>query len=38
MAADAKRFTAEEWKLVQRLNTPAKVQRFFSLMPYNWET
>ena len=30
-------FTAAEWKLVQRLNTPAKVQRFFSLMPYNWE-
>ena len=31
-------FTAGEWKLVQRLNTPAKVQRFFSEMPYNWET
>jgi hypothetical protein len=30
-------FTAAEWKLVQRLNTPAKVQRFFSSMPYNWE-
>ncbi len=30
-------FTAAEWALVQRLNTPAKVQRFFSLMPYNWE-
>ena len=30
-------FTPAEWKLVQRLNTPAKVQRFFSLMPYNWE-
>jgi hypothetical protein len=32
------KFTAAEWKLVQRLNTPAKVQRFFSEMPYNWET
>ena len=30
-------FTSAEWKLVQRLNTPAKVQRFFSQMPYNWE-
>jgi hypothetical protein len=30
-------FTTAEWALVQRLNTPAKVQRFFSLMPYNWE-
>jgi hypothetical protein len=34
---DRKRFTAAEWKLVQRLNTPAKVQRFFSSLPYNWE-
>lgn len=32
------KFTAAEWKVVQRLNTPAKVQRFFSEMPYNWET
>lgn len=31
-------FTAAEWKLVQRLGTPAKVQRFFSELPYNWET
>ncbi len=30
-------FTKKEWKLVQRLNTPAKVQRFFSSLPYNWE-
>ncbi|HEX6716489.1 MAG TPA: hypothetical protein VF088_05230 [Pyrinomonadaceae bacterium] len=30
-------FTAAEWKLVQRLNTPVKVHRFFSSMPYNWE-
>lgn len=38
MPSDKELFTAKEWKLVQRLNTPAKVQRFFSLMPYNWET
>jgi hypothetical protein len=31
-------FTPAEWKLVQRLNTPAKVQHFFSQLPYNWET
>lgn len=30
-------FTKTEWNLIQSLNTPAKVQRFFSLMPYNWE-
>jgi hypothetical protein len=32
------KFTPAEWKVVQRLNTPAKVQRFFSEMPYNRET
>ena len=37
MVLDAKRFTTKEWKLVQRLNTPAKVQRFFSQMAYNRE-
>lgn len=30
-------FTAREWKLIQRLNTPAKVQHWLTLMPYNWE-
>lgn len=30
-------FTAKERALVQRLNTPAKVQRYFSSLPYNWE-
>ena len=30
-------FTNAEWQIVQRLNTPAKVQRFFTRMPYNWE-
>src|SRR6185295_33707 len=38
MIPDRKRFTAAEWKLVQRLNTPARVQRYFSSLPYNWET
>ena len=37
MIPSAKCFTAAEWKLIQRLSTPAKVQRFFSSMPYNWE-
>lgn len=37
MIPDKKLFTAKEWKLVQRLNTPAKVQRFFSRVPYHWE-
>ncbi|HWN09821.1 MAG TPA: hypothetical protein VNO50_11245 [Pyrinomonadaceae bacterium] len=30
-------FTKPEWGLIKSLDTPAKVQRFFSLMPYNWE-
>jgi len=30
-------FTKPEWRLIQSLDTPAKVQRFFSSMPYNWE-
>ena len=38
MKPDKKRFTAAEWKLVQRLNTPVKVQRFFSSLAYNRET
>jgi hypothetical protein len=37
MIPDQKRFTAAEWKLIQRLNTPLKVQRYFSSLPYNWE-
>jgi hypothetical protein len=37
MISNEKRFKPAEWKLIQRLNTPAKVQRFFSRMPYNWE-
>ncbi|MBC8030811.1 MAG: hypothetical protein H7Z16_11920 [Pyrinomonadaceae bacterium] len=30
-------FSKTEWRLIQSLDTPAKVQRYFSLMPYNWE-
>jgi hypothetical protein len=30
-------FTAAEWRLIQRLNTPAKVQHYFSSLPYNRE-
>lgn len=37
MIPDAKSFTASEWKLIERLNTPLKVQRYFSSLPYNWE-
>ena len=37
MIPDAKRFTTREWKLIERLDTPLKVQRYFSSLPYNWE-
>jgi len=37
MIPDAKRFTIAEWKLIEGLNTPSKVQRYFSSLPYNWE-
>src|SRR5436853_1114951 len=30
-------FTSKEWELIKRLNTPAKVQRWLSSLPYNWE-
>ena len=30
-------FTAKEWSLIRRLNTPARVQRWLTQMPYNWE-
>jgi hypothetical protein len=32
-----KSFTKREWELIQSLSTPARVQRYFSTMPYNWE-
>ena len=31
-------FTTAEWRLIRRLNTPTKVQKYFSSMPYNRET
>ena len=37
MIPDKKHFSANEWKLIQRLNTPAKVQRYFSSLAYNRE-
>jgi len=37
MIPDKKHFTASEWKLIQRLNTPVKVQRYFSALAYNRE-
>ena len=37
MVPDKKHFTKAEWRLIQRLNTPAKVQRFFSSLAYNRE-
>ena len=30
-------FTNREWKLVERLDTPAQVQHYLSALPYNWE-
>jgi hypothetical protein len=30
-------FTSTEWNLIERLNTPAKVQRWLTSLPYNWE-
>src|SRR5215217_3391474 len=37
MIPDKNHFKASEWKLIQRLNTPAKVQSFFSSLAYNRE-
>jgi hypothetical protein len=30
-------FTTTEWRLIQRLNTPLKVQRWLNALPYNTE-
>jgi hypothetical protein len=30
-------FTTAEWRMIERLNTPAKVQRYFSTIQYNRE-
>jgi len=32
-----KDFTADESRVIHELDTPAKVQRFFTQLPYNWE-
>src|SRR2546428_13635954 len=32
-----KAFTNQEWKLIERLQTPKQVQRYLSSLPYNWE-
>jgi hypothetical protein len=37
MIPDKKHFMATEWKLIEKLNTPAKVQRYFSTLAYNRE-
>lgn len=37
MIPHKKDFTTTEWKLIERLNTPAKVQRYFSTLSYNRE-
>src|SRR5512141_1031075 len=34
---DREAFTHKERNLIQGLNTPAKVQRWLTQMPYNWE-
>jgi len=34
---DREAFTNQEWRLIQRLRTPAQVQRYLSSLPYNWE-
>jgi hypothetical protein len=31
-------FSRSEWKLIGSLPTPARVQRFLTSMPYNWES
>ena len=34
---DMQTFTAKERALIRSLNTPARVQRFLTKLPYNWE-
>ena len=34
---DREAFTKNEWALIQSCRTPARVQRFLSSLPYNWE-
>jgi hypothetical protein len=37
MKPEKRKFTTQEWALIQKLNTPLKVQRFFTRLPYNWD-
>lgn len=37
LAPGKESFTKKEWRLIQSLQKPAQVQRFFTSMPYNWE-
>jgi hypothetical protein len=37
MKPEKRKFSTPEWTLIQKLNTPVKVQRFFTRLPYNWE-
>lgn len=37
MVPSRKDFTQREWRLVQRLNTPSKVQHWLNALPYNTE-
>jgi hypothetical protein len=30
-------FTNAEWRVIEKLRTPAQVQRWLTVMPYNWE-
>jgi hypothetical protein len=36
-APDRDRFTSKEWRVVSRLRTPAAVQRYLNVLPYNME-
>ena len=37
MIPSREQFTPREWRLIQKLNTPLKVQRWFNSLPYNAE-
>jgi hypothetical protein len=34
---DKSKFSDREWALIQKLDSPARIQRFLTNMPYNWE-
>ena len=37
MIPSREQFTSREWRLIQKLNTPRKVQQWLNVMPYNTE-